>query len=819
MVLGIHSAGLIAIVSISLSLAGCGVSKSFSQCCLETERQIEAHQLDQALTSVERCQRFARSQEDLWRAMILKTEVLARQRNLSAALSLLEKELPPEVRNNELEIQYRLALGYARVLAGNRQGSKDLERARDLSRELRRSDLEASALLRLSGDVEDPRTRANELRRALTLAQGSGRRGLEADIRGAIGFDHMRAERFSEAVDWFETVLTIAEQMKASGLEGKTLGNISWCYLRLGEPQLALEASRRAAKLAEANGNVADQLMWLNNTGIAQYFLNRRREAGEAYQSALAAAQKHGMKAEAGMLLNNLSFLAIGERDFAQARRWLEEANRHKAGSGGKWSRLYSLLSEALILAGESKPGMAEAALQKVEQESEIPPSMFWEVKAARAGLSEAAGRLEEAERHYRSLMASIDHARARLLRQDHQLSFPSGLIRFYQQYVDFLLRRSRSLEALLVSDLSRVRELDARLGGQGQANTARLDPVAIARARQATLLIYWLAQGRSRAWVIGAGGVEVKDLPGEEVIAPLVEEHAHELKRPPVPGVRAAASASGKLREILIDGVLPGQQRGGRFIIIADGALHRLNFETLPADAEAARFWIDDATILRAPSLASLSRAPGGARPAARLLAIGNADLTGANQPPLPRAGEELAVVAGVFGSEAVDLVEGIAAKPSAYFARSPERFGFLHFATHAVSNEMKPLDSAILLSADETGYRLYARDILRRPLRAKLVTLAACHSAGTRTYRGTGLVGLSWAFLRAGAEYVIAGLWEINDSASLALSRDLYRLIRDGASAEEALRQAKRNLMTSNSPLRRPYYWGPWILMTGRP
>ena len=48
---------------------------------------------------------------------------------------------------------------------------------------------------------------------------------------------------------------------------------------------------------------------------------------------------------------------------------------------------------------------------------------------------------------------------------------------------------------------------------------------------------------------------------------------------------------------------------------------------------------------------------------------------------------------------------------------------------------------------------------------LNAALVTISACRSAGARTYAGEGLVGLTWAFLEAGAQNVIAGLWDVSD------------------------------------------------------
>jgi len=59
-------------------------------------------------------------------------------------------------------------------------------------------------------------------------------------------------------------------------------------------------------------------------------------------------------------------------------------------------------------------------------------------------------------------------------------------------------------------------------------------------------------------------------------------------------------------------------------------------------------------------------------------------------------------------------------------------------------------------------------ARDIVQHPLHADLVTISACYGGGERAYSGEGLVGLAWAFLRAGAHNVIAGLWDVTDAST---------------------------------------------------
>ena len=95
--------------------------------------------------------------------------------------------------------------------------------------------------------------------------------------------------------------------------------------------------------------------------------------------------------------------------------------------------------------------------------------------------------------------------------------------------------------------------------------------------------------------------------------------------------------------------------------------------------------------------------------------------------------------------------------------------------------------------------NFKLYARDIMRYPLHARLVTISACYGSGLRAYAGEGLVGLSWAFLRAGAHNVIGALWEVNDASTPLLMDRLYGELEAGSSPDAALRAAKLSLIHS--------------------
>jgi CHAT domain-containing protein len=196
----------------------------------------------------------------------------------------------------------------------------------------------------------------------------------------------------------------------------------------------------------------------------------------------------------------------------------------------------------------------------------------------------------------------------------------------------------------------------------------------------------------------------------------------------------------------------------------------------------------------------------------------MGDPVLVGQEFGPLPNVKKEIAAVEECFPAANRVVFTGAGAVPGEYAKASPTNFTHIHFATHATANQESPLNSAIILSHQGESYKLYARDVAGVPLRADLVTLSACQSAGAKAYSGEGLMGFAWAFLQAGAQNVIATLWDEDDAVSADLMRVLYKEIAAGRTPARALRASKLALMRPGGRYRLPYYWGPLQVFTRR-
>ena len=104
-----------------------------------------------------------------------------------------------------------------------------------------------------------------------------------------------------------------------------------------------------------------------------------------------------------------------------------------------------------------------------------------------------------------------------------------------------------------------------------------------------------------------------------------------------------------------------------------------------------------------------------------------------------------------------------------------------------------------------------------MKHSLNSELVTVSSCYGSGSRTYFGEGLVGLVWAFLRAGSRNVVGALWEVSDSSTPQFMDDFYGNLIRGESPDSALRSAKLAMIHRGGIYRKPFYWASFQLYVG--
>jgi len=190
---------------------------------------------------------------------------------------------------------------------------------------------------------------------------------------------------------------------------------------------------------------------------------------------------------------------------------------------------------------------------------------------------------------------------------------------------------------------------------------------------------------------------------------------------------------------------------------------------------------------------------------------------LTAMAMVPLPEARAEGEAIAGRFGDAL--LLTGAQATKAA-LGQVGGDCGVLHIATHGYADPDFPDFSGLLLAAPEgsaTPYQvLTAGEVYGWPLNARLVTLSACQTALGRDVEGEGILGLSRAFIYAGAQDVVCSLWPVSDESTRTLMTAFYDALAAGTPVEEAL-QAGQNALPHSGDRGDPFFWAGFIAVRG--
>lgn len=393
---------------------------------------------------------------------------------------------------------------------------------------------------------------------------------------------------------------------------------------------------------------------------------------------------------------------------------------------------------------------------------------------------------------------------------------------------------------------LTRARELEARLAAGVDAPTAtriereleiatneiaqrfppiRDDPDGNPAAfnklvREHTLVLeYGIGPTRGFVWALRRGAFEMAPLGCSPAELSDLVDHA-------VAPYRTSRASSGRQRvarerlsRVLLD-VIPRHIWDGitELVVVPDSTLLRLPFEmlTVLGQAEPIGACLDVCYLPSVMVGVGMCAAP--PRRAAPQSFVGFAEPAGVDL-PLPLSGREVSEVAAMIGGDARAHRAAAADKLTVHETASTARI--VHFATHAVIDDRTPMESYLQLSAPSEALRtnrpylddrLRAREIIRWKLAADLVVCSACRSADGRWRAGEGVLGLTRAFLVAGARAVVASLWPVPDDRAYAFMQCFYRHYTSGMNVAASLHLARRDVRSEHPD---PYDWAGFVVV----
>jgi CHAT domain-containing protein/Flp pilus assembly protein TadD len=730
------------------------------------------------------------------------------------------QELPqsaaPDVRIEALAIA---AVGYARTYEFEK-ADRQLAEATRLCSEV--SSGACGSISRSAGIVavqrSDYETAQHHFADCLKFARSAGDRFLESTALMNLGLVALRQEHYDEAITWLESADQLTRSIGARAISATTQGNLGWAYYKLGDGERSLEFSLHAEKGEIEVGDELNELAWILNQGYVYASLSEPQRAETSYERALALAKKLNSKADIHEATSALAIVSAQMGNLETARQYSQQALELAKEDQKPEETVAALFAQSQI---EFRSGDSQGAAQtltRILQDPSTPASMQWQAKHVLARAAEKMGRDADAESRYKEALETFSQTRSHVDEDELRLPFLANGSSLYDDYVQFLMRKGQANAALLVAEDCRGKTLAEAFDRKSSSHfkPAQFDPREVARRRKSAILFYWLGKDKSYLWAISPQAVSSFVLPPGREIADQVDRYSKRLNG----AGDVLSDGDTNLYTTLVAPASAILGESPNITIVADGELHTLNFETLVVPSSEPHFWIEDVRILNASSLRLMGQAHPSAAAEKNLLLIGDPIPASPQYENLPKAGLEIKEISRHFPADHESVFTREQASPGSYLDSHPERFSYIHFVTHGTASRVSPLDSAVVLSSAapaSDSFKLYARQIVQHPIHADLVTISSCYGAGTRTYTGEGLVGLSWAFVRAGAHNVVGALWEASDASTPELMGKFYDGLSSGQRPEDALRNAKLSLLHSGTIFRKPFYWAPFQFYVG--
>jgi len=255
-------------------------------------------------------------------------------------------------------------------------------------------------------------------------------------------------------------------------------------------------------------------------------------------------------------------------------------------------------------------------------------------------------------------------------------------------------------------------------------------------------------------------------------------------------------------------------------WVIIPDGILYYLPFESLPADENLNPLVETIATSYQFSSrfITQHSLPLQENNESGNLIAFAPFTRKGTdfNRPgfalmnSLPSSADEIAGLKGIkyFDSQATKN----------RFLKEINKYAIIHLATHAVAdnNGSAPFIAFYPQKNSLTEDCLFLEELYGLKMDStKLVIISACETGNGELVNNEGVMSLSRAFVYAGCESTINSLWKADDRATSTILKQFHIYLQEGYSKSKALQKAKLDYIKSNALYKSPAYWAHLVLM----
>jgi CHAT domain-containing protein/tetratricopeptide (TPR) repeat protein len=657
-----------------------------------------------------------------------------------------------------------------------------------------------------------------EYAKALQISRTIGRKDLERRVLVNTGYIYQNAKKdLGAALKYYRQALSASGGRLSE--EALAFNNMGAVYSLLGKPEEALALLSKAFEIRDQIGERARQANTLLAMGNA-YSALRDPRAEDNYRRALELSQRFG---NTNLQTEILYRWAVLDRSRGRLKDALRRIRESLSIVESVRSQVISDKLKTSFLA--SKREYYELLVNLLAQLEEGSAGSYKDEALEASEWARARGLLDLlAEGHVRA------EAPPGLQMRDTELR--SRLSWLQEQIAK---KRSEDLEAqvdqvqdAMVQLQTEIRKQDPHYAEVRYPTPLRAEQIRSLVDDRTALLHYFVGKEASFLFVVTRKELELYHLPGASALADQVSRLRTLIQVSGPRSLQRFRETATNLYSVLLRPATSALAGKSRLLIAPDGPLSLLPFEVLLTEGRGSSYK-DLPYLLRRFAISYIpsasvfadlrkDRSPG--NPEKSFLAFADpsyggtstilqrgSSAPGGSLAQLPESGMEVQRIAALYPGKSMLYLGSAATKRSVqqspYLRTTPR----VHFALHGTVDPLRPELSGLELADG----RLQVFDIFNLKMSADLLTLSACQTALGKEVSGEGMIGLTRAFLYAGAHSIVVSLWSVEDRSTSDLMYDTYR--RLGTGKAEALRQAKLNMISSKA-YSAPYYWAPFIL-----
>ncbi len=239
--------------------------------------------------------------------------------------------------------------------------------------------------------------------------------------------------------------------------------------------------------------------------------------------------------------------------------------------------------------------------------------------------------------------------------------------------------------------------------------------------------------------------------------------------------------------------------------IIIPDGTLQYIPFESLITDKDAYRYLIEENEISYAYSMSFLEHNATVTRaPSEDAVTFAPVNFIHSDLEDITNSSTEINGIDNYISLS--HYIQKEASKQN--FLSNISNHKIIHLATHANFSDK------LQIAFHDTNLEYH--ELYTSQNQAELVVLSACNTSLGEIAKGEGVLSLARGFFYAGANTLISTFWNANDKSTAILMDSFYKNLSDGQTKSKALHNAKIEYLQSNSLSdASPYYWATFVLI----